>query len=465
MSKSRNLSEVVENDGVLTIPSGTTAQRPASPAVGTLRYNTTLGFMEQYTGDGWQGVAPPPAISSISPTNFNGEQGTQFTINGTSFDAGATVKFITNNNVEYIAATVSRISSSQLTATTPQDFTVADEPLKVRVINSSGLTSTLENAIDCGGTPTWVTTAGSLNVQFDTVGSFTFATLAATDPDAGSTITYSVTSGSLPGGLTLNSSTGVISGTPSNVTADTTSNFTVTATDNAGNATARAFSITVKDDKLAIVDFFYDGSGLALYPLDNSINDLSGNYNGTGARTGSLVYSTSNKKLGTHSFTGNATNSFSIPNIKNSYPFSISAWVFVNPSLSGFNEIINTSINGQRVSFGLVDWDNNGTWQVTTMYGGTNHWTFGPNFTTNAWRHITWSIVGSNNASHAVYVNGVAQSATNRGGGHGGTAGWVIGGNQDGAELFNGSIDQVRFFNKALSASEALALYNFENTR
>lgn len=466
MSKNRNLTEVIENEGVLTIPSGTTAQRPVSPTVGTLRYNTTLGFMEQYTGDGWQGVAPPPSIVSVSPSSYNGEQGTTFTINGSSFDSNPTVKFITNDNTEYTASVVSRINSSQLTATTPQDFTVAQEPLKVKVINGSGLSYTLENAIDCGGTPTWNTTAGNLATQFDTVGSTTLATLSASDPDVGAVITYSVASGSLPTGTTLNSSTGAISGTPSNVTSDTTYNFVAQATDNAGNNSTRSFNIIIKDDKLNVVNPFYDNSGLALYSMDNTINDLSGNYNGS-LKTGSLVYSSSSKKLGTHSFTCNSTNSFSVPTIKNSYPFSISAWVYFNSGTPNnqFKEIMNLSIGGQRVSTGLVDWDNNGTYQITLMYGGQNHWTFGPNFTTNTWQHVTWSVVGNNDASHAIYLNGVAQSATNRGGSHGGTAGWVIGGNQDGAELFNGSIDQLRFFNKALSSSEVAALYAFESTR
>ncbi len=39
--------------GALTIPSGTTAQRPASPVVGMTRYNTTVPAFEAYTTNGW----------------------------------------------------------------------------------------------------------------------------------------------------------------------------------------------------------------------------------------------------------------------------------------------------------------------------------------------------------------------------------------------------------------------------
>jgi hypothetical protein len=44
--------------GYFDLPAGTTAQRPITPNVGYVRYNTTLGFLEQYTADGWQGIAP-----------------------------------------------------------------------------------------------------------------------------------------------------------------------------------------------------------------------------------------------------------------------------------------------------------------------------------------------------------------------------------------------------------------------
>jgi len=39
--------------GYIQIPSGTTAQRPASPAVGEIRYNTTLTQFEGYANSAW----------------------------------------------------------------------------------------------------------------------------------------------------------------------------------------------------------------------------------------------------------------------------------------------------------------------------------------------------------------------------------------------------------------------------
>ena len=242
MSKARELSKLLSGTlkvGALQAPAGTTAQRP-SGQVGQIRYNSNFSILEQYTPDGWQGIATPPLISNISPSSFNGEQGTSFTINGSSFDSTVSMKFITAQGQEYVAATLTRVNASQLIVTTPQDFTVANEPLKVRVINGSGLSYTLDNAIDCGAPPTWNTASGSLGVFSNSIST----SVSASDPDAGSSISYSISSGALPSGVTLNSSTGAITGTNS-TPQNTVYNFTVTATDNAGNTSSRAFSLTL----------------------------------------------------------------------------------------------------------------------------------------------------------------------------------------------------------------------------
>jgi hypothetical protein len=61
------------------------------------------------------------------------------------------------------------------------------------------------------------------------------------------TTTYAVTTGSLPSGMTLNASTGVISGTPSTVgysVSGVASTFSITATNNLGAATVKSYTIT-----------------------------------------------------------------------------------------------------------------------------------------------------------------------------------------------------------------------------
>lgn len=43
----------VDNTGALVLPKGTSAQRPASPARGMIRYNTDYNRVEIYIGNYW----------------------------------------------------------------------------------------------------------------------------------------------------------------------------------------------------------------------------------------------------------------------------------------------------------------------------------------------------------------------------------------------------------------------------
>lgn len=237
---------IIDGTGAVTVPTGTSAERP-TPTAGMIRFNTDNTIAEVYDGTGWGGFgAQPPSISSVSPSTFNGESGTLFTINGANFTADASVYFVTSGGTEYISSSVSLVSGSQLTATTPRDFTVAEEPLDVKVVQASGSYTQLD-CIDAGGIPVFATASGSIGQIYDSNrGGYSLSPVTATDPDAGGTISnYAIASGSLPSGLSLNSSTGAITGTANAVGSTTTSNFTIRATDNAGNTADRAFSITV----------------------------------------------------------------------------------------------------------------------------------------------------------------------------------------------------------------------------
>jgi len=77
--------------------------------------------------------------------------------------------------------------------------------------------------------PDWVTPAGSIGA-FPSQIPMTF-TFVATPKLPATAITYTVLSGSIPAGLSLNSETGILSGTPATVGEDTTYNFAVRATD------------------------------------------------------------------------------------------------------------------------------------------------------------------------------------------------------------------------------------------
>ena len=223
----------------IKLPIGTTAQRVNT--TGTIRFNSTLGLPEYYNGSAWISIDSPPAVSSVSPTEVESAAGGNitFTINGTRFSVGANVKFISNTGTELTPSSVTRVSATQLTAVIAKNsFVNGQEPYDVKVINSSGLASTLADQINVNNAPAWVTSAGSLGSFGNYVN--VNVTVSATDAD-GDTVTYSIVSGSLPSGLSLNTSTGAITGTMGAVGSSTTVNFTIRAT--AGGKTAdRAFS-------------------------------------------------------------------------------------------------------------------------------------------------------------------------------------------------------------------------------
>ena len=234
------------NTSGLKLPTGTTVQRDASPTGGTIRYNSTTGLGEIYTSTGWATLGnSPPTVTGVLPATYNGDAGTQFTITGANFSNDAIIKFITNDGTEYTAQTVTFIDSTTIKATTPQDFTVAQEPLDVKLTQQAG-SSTKLDCIDCGGLPSWVTASGTLaTLDYDSTAARAVNTsVQATDSDSGDSVTYSITSGSLPSGLTLNSSTGTITGNAAEPGASSvTTNFTITATDLGSNTSARAFNI------------------------------------------------------------------------------------------------------------------------------------------------------------------------------------------------------------------------------
>jgi hypothetical protein len=259
MSKNRNLANLIANSATpladvvtntvftgdsIKIPSGTTAQRPASPIAGMVRYNTTSGLVEQYNSAGWQGVDAPPVITNISGI-INADTNSTITINGSNFKTGCIV-YIEGAGVSNTprALTTTFVGSSQLTVATNATSVnyVGGASFNITVTNPSGLSSTLSPAGSIDRDPIWSTSAGNLATITD-LNTGTHSTLSASDPD-GTTITYSVSSGALPIGVSLNSSTGVISGDPQNISNSTTYTFDVTAASNS-QSVIRSFNIIV----------------------------------------------------------------------------------------------------------------------------------------------------------------------------------------------------------------------------
>ena len=321
-----------------SIPSGTTADRPASPAIGDTFLNGTLGVQEIYTSSGWVpstgsnefnivlngsetsvtldksyvsgaytitsslldssfdiylfdesnnavGYSNTPAINASSSFNkiivYGGTIGdlltfsykTTFTasssttdtfappyitavnvsdlpnaddtvtVSGGNFDQDIEVWFDGANGYSQQAKSIVYGSSTSIVVTRPDNLIEDNAPYTIRLVKPGTSLPTGSNrhklidSITAGAVPTWVTPSGLLPIF--TVNSPYSTTIEATDPEGGQ-ITYSLYSGSLPAGISLNSNTGVLSGTPS---VDEARSFVIRATDTGGNFADRSFTL------------------------------------------------------------------------------------------------------------------------------------------------------------------------------------------------------------------------------
>ena len=65
----------ISDTGSLNLPAGTTAQRPASPSAGMIRYNTTINDTEYYDGSAWRPISdsnPEATGGTIVDTDIGG---------------------------------------------------------------------------------------------------------------------------------------------------------------------------------------------------------------------------------------------------------------------------------------------------------------------------------------------------------------------------------------------------------
>jgi hypothetical protein len=163
-------------------------------------------------------------VAIVALNNLTSADTISYALSGTGTPNGATVTpYLTNSSNDIAAQATTSVSGGAFTATIPA------RSLVTYLVGASGTTppGNTVTVTNPGGQTGTVGTAASLQIQ-------------ATDSASGQTLTYGATG--LPAGLSLNSSTGLISGTP---TAAGTSSVTVTATDTTGASGSAAFSWTI----------------------------------------------------------------------------------------------------------------------------------------------------------------------------------------------------------------------------
>lgn len=221
--------------------------------------------------------------------------------------------------------------------------------------------------------------------------------------------------------------------------------------------------LCICDGTVDTLDILGDGSCIATYQLDGNANDLSGNYSGTPT---DVSYGVGEFDLA-GVFNGSSsyiTSSLSKTDIANT--FSVSFWWNPN-ALSGYQSILGHYEEVGNIAYGwsIVQANNKigFYWIISASPNTSNYFENNTILQEGQWYHIVATITPT---SANLYVDeSSASSSPNQG------SDFIIEyssnptfymGRQNGTTAYyaNGKIDQVRFFDKAISSSEVTTLYN-----
>ena len=197
---------------------------------------------------------------------------------------------------------------------------------------------------------------------------------------------------------------------------------------------------------------FPDGGGVALYQLNGDATDESGNYNGTATNvtygTGQFgqagVFNGSSSYVLASSFMPTGSN-----------PRSASAWV--KTTISNANMTILMSGSGSNNNYFIFRIING---NLGVAFYANDHDFTATGLTDGNWHHVATTYDGS---LAKVYLDGNLIGTGSAGAVSTNSSNFAIGAYNTGVDaLFNGSIDQVRIFNRALRPYEVEALYTEE---
>jgi hypothetical protein len=270
--------------GALTLPSGTTAQQPTGVA-GMIRFNTENDILEHYTSSGWRTIVSAPIITSFSGV-INENVSSTLIIHGLYFSSGCivSIKGSAVSGTERSLVTTF-VNSNKVTVNTDASSSnyVSGASYDIKIVNSDGNEFTLTPAGVVDATPTWTTLAGKIGEYYDRTAlrgrslTISYQLLASDSDNDDDSITYSLTSGTLPPGVYVSTS-GLISGDPDEVTSDTTYPFGISIISNS-IAVERSFNFLIRrrygltsDRAATSVDQFHptlDSNGL--YYMDIGI--------------------------------------------------------------------------------------------------------------------------------------------------------------------------------------------------
>jgi surface protein len=185
------------------------------------------------TADGVAGFAST-YDSSAQFTYATGASESSYAISAGTLPTGLTLNTATGVISGTNGANASAVTYTFTVRATDTDGDTVDQAYSWEIISSIAPTVT-------GGTVTIASVNENTAASYDVDTNFTFA--------AGHTISaFTVQSGTLPSGLSLNATTGVISGTMVSVAADTAYSFTIRGTNTTGTSADQSYAWTTTDN-------------------------------------------------------------------------------------------------------------------------------------------------------------------------------------------------------------------------
>jgi O-glycosyl hydrolase len=187
---------------------------PGAVRIGATSSNSSVPITAFKNTDGTVAIVALNNSSSADTINYS--------LAGGLGSTGTATPYLTNTSNNVAQQSAVSVSNGAFSASIPA------RSLVTYVVSASGTTGNVVTVTNPGNQTGTVGTAASLQIQ-------------ASDSAAGQTLTYTQTG--LPAGLTINSSTGLIAGTP---TTAGTSSVTVTATDTTGAHGSAGFTWTIR---------------------------------------------------------------------------------------------------------------------------------------------------------------------------------------------------------------------------
>ena len=166
------------SSGYISLPKGSSAQRPGSASVGMLRYNTDTDALENYTSNtGWTKVSIPiPSITSSTGTIYSGATST-LTLTGINFGTSANVTFKVSGSTVATSAVTPTSQGTSISVSVPSAVygQASSTTVSITVTNvDNGVSNSIDKtvaALPSGGT---ITTSGNYRIHaFYTSGTFT----------------------------------------------------------------------------------------------------------------------------------------------------------------------------------------------------------------------------------------------------------------------------------------------------